>query len=138
MAQGTVPAPPADRYGVRRSGGARIVRALAAGVLLAGLAGWAVWVGWSQAQAPVRWQDGTLTRVDDGLARFSFDVTTDPGHRVVCTVRVFNDGLTEVGRIDVPAGPSQRPSFSVTAQVPTFEAASSGAVRACAVRDGPG
>src|SRR5512135_3179842 len=127
MTQGTAPAPPvdryADRYGVRRSGRAGGPGAPLAGVLLAaGICGGG-WVGWSSARTPVRWQDGAFTLVDDGHARLTFDVTTDPGRSVVCTVRLFNDGLTEVGRVDVRAGPSTRRTFSVTADVPTFEAA---------------
>ena len=136
MTQGTAPAMLADRYGTPRPGRGRRI-GTAAAVLTAALVGWAGWVAWSTAAAPVRWQDGAFTLVDAGRARLTFDVTTDPGHLAVCTVRIFNSGLTEVGRQDVPAGPSTSRTFSVTADVPTFEAAASGTVRACAVRPGP-
>jgi hypothetical protein len=134
MTQSTVPYRPAGRYGVQRPGRDRLVWAGLAGLLLVALTGWAAWVAWSSAHTPVRWEDGRFTALDDGHARFSFDVSTDPGRRVVCTVRVFNSGLTEVGRLDVPAGPSAAPAFSVTADVPTFETASGATVRACVVR----
>jgi hypothetical protein len=135
MAQGTVPAKPADRYGTRGTGSGRRIGLIAVGGVLAitSLA-WAGWVGYASAHVPVRWQDGGFEPVDDGHAQLTFDVTTTPGRAVVCTVRMFNDGLTEVGRMDVAAGPSRSRTFSVTANVPTFEAAGSGTVRACAVR----
>ena len=81
--------------------------------------------------AAVRWQDGAFTALDDGRAQLSFSVTTDPGHAAVCTLRMFNAGLTEVGRTDVRVGPSRARTFSVTAVVPTFETATGGTVRAC-------
>ena len=134
MAQASAAAALADRYGVRpRRGHTRLVAVTAAALVALALA-WAGSVAWSDARAPVRWQDGPFTLVDDGHARLVFDVTADPGHAVVCTVRMFNDGLTEVGRLDVPAGPATTRTFSVTADVPTFEAATSGTVRACALR----
>ncbi|HEY6795075.1 MAG TPA: DUF4307 domain-containing protein [Kineosporiaceae bacterium] len=135
MTQSTAPAVPADRYGVVRSRSRRdrIVGIVVAGLLALALTGWAAWTAWSSAHVPVRWQDGAFTLVDDGHARFGFDVTTDPGRRVVCTVRVFNQGLAEVGRRDVPAGPASAKTFRVTAVVPTTEAAASATVRACAL-----
>jgi hypothetical protein len=135
MAQGAAATRPADRYGTRRPAPARRAVAIGLGAVLAlALAGWAAWVAFASSSAAVRWADGTFTAVDDGHARLSFSVTTEPGRTVVCTVRMFNSGLTEVGRADVPAGPSSAGTFSVTATVPTFEAATSGTVRACAVR----
>jgi hypothetical protein len=95
---------------------------------------WAGWVGVQEARTPVRWEETRFTPLDAGHAQLRFTVTTDPGHRAVCTVRIFNSGLTEVGRIDVPVGPAAQPSFSVTATVPTFELGNSGAVRSCAPR----
>jgi hypothetical protein len=95
---------------------------------------WAGWIGLQQARTPVRWQEVRFTPVDAGHSELIFTVTADPGHRAICTVRIFNSGLTEVGGIDVPVGPSTLPSFSVTATVPTFELGSSGAVRSCAAR----
>jgi hypothetical protein len=135
MAQGAAATRPADRYGVRRPAPARRAVAIGLGALLAlALAGWAAWAAFASSAAAVRWQDGTFTAVDDGSARLTFTVTTAPGTAVVCTVRMFNTGMTEVGRTDVTAGPSSAGSFDVTATVPTFEAATSGTVRACAVR----
>jgi Domain of unknown function (DUF4307) len=135
MAQGTVPVALADRYGTRRRAGRPRAGLIAVVVLLAsaGIA-WAAWVAFASSQAAVQWQDGSFRSIDDGHARFMFHVTTTPGRAVVCTVRLFNDGLTEVGRMDVPAGPSRDRTFTVTATVPTFETATSGTVRACAVR----
>jgi hypothetical protein len=107
--------------------------AVLGGFVLVGLV-WAGGIGLHEARTPIRWQDGTFTALDAGHGRFQFVVATDPGRRAVCTVRVFNPGLTEVGRIDVPVGPSTQSSFSVTATVPTFELGSAGIVRACTVR----
>jgi hypothetical protein len=131
----TAAAPPADRYGRRparrrhRSASAVV----AAAVAVVGVS-WAAWTAFGPRNA-VRWSDGTLAVVDDGHATLSFDVTMAPGSRAVCTVRLFNGGMTEVGRKDVAAGPSDRRTFSVTASVPTFETASSGTVRACMVQE---
>lgn len=132
MAQATVPA---DRYGIRSGGGSRHLGLIVTIVILVAAAlGWAGWVAYDDAHTPVSWADGPFTPVDDGHARFTFMVTTAPGRTAVCTVRMFNDGLTEVGRVGVDVGPSPDRTFSVTAVVPTFEAASSGTVEACAVR----
>lgn len=127
----------ADRYG-RRPGGDRARRgrygqivALVAFVVVT--LTWAVWTVTVADRSAVHPRDGAFTRLDDGHARLTFEVRTSPGRRVVCTVRMFNQGMTEVGRTDVRAGPSERRTFSVTATVPTFEAATSGTVRACAV-----
>jgi len=121
----------ADRYG-RRPGsrGRRRAGLLAAAVLVVAGLGWAGWVAFGPANA-VRWQDGAFTLVDDGHATLAFELTTDPGRAAVCTVRMFNGGMTEVGRIDVTAGPSSGRTFRVVARVPTFETATSGTVRAC-------
>ena len=109
------------------------MRAVVVGFVTIGVV-WAGWIGVQQSSTPVRWQESRFTPVDAGHSQLTFTVTTDPGHRAVCTVRIFNSGLTEVGRIDVPVGPSTQPSFPVTATVPTFELGDSGAVRSCAVR----
>jgi TRAP-type C4-dicarboxylate transport system permease small subunit len=121
----------ADRYGRRpRTGSRRRLRiGIAAAVLVA--VAWAIWAGYQQVQTPVRWSDGTFTALDDGRSQLEFTVSTDPGSGVVCTVRIFNSGLTEVGRRDVHAGPSSQSTFRVTAVVPTFEQGTSGSVRAC-------
>jgi Domain of unknown function (DUF4307) len=134
MAQGAATRP-ADRYGTRRPAPARRAVAIGLGAALAlGLGGWAAWAAFGSSAATVRWRDGSFTLVDDGRARLGFSVTTAPGTAVVCTVRMFNPGLTEVGRIDVQAGPSSEGTFAVTATVPTYEVASSGTVRACVAR----
>jgi len=126
-----------DRYGrstTRPRPLGRTVRLALAGALAVAAVGWAGWVAFAGRDA-VRWQDGAFTRLDDGRAQLVVEVTARPGRRVVCTVRMFNQGLTEVGRADVTAGPSAQGSFRVTATVPTFEAATSGTVRACASLD---
>lgn len=126
--------PPPDRYG-RRPGGGRPRGALIGGVIVVLLTlSWAAWVGLRQAQTPVRWKAGAFTALDDGRAQLQVTVTTDPGQRVVCTVRMLNGGLTEVGRLDATLGPSSERTFRTTVTVPTFEAASSARIRACAVR----
>ena len=132
MAGGT---PLEQRYG-RTAGPPRSRtwwRSVLGGFVLVGLV-WAGGIGLHEARTPIRWQDGTFTALDAGHGRLRFVVSTDPGRQAVCTVRVFNRGLTEVGRIDVPVGPSTQSSFTVTATVPTFELGSSGIVRACAMR----
>jgi len=115
-----------------RSGSRRAL--IGGGVVAALLLAWAGWVGVRQAQIPVRWQEGMFTLLDDGHAQLEFSVTTDPGTAVVCTVRMLNSGLTEVGRMDVTVGPSTERTFRTRATILTFEAASSGTIRTCAVR----
>lgn len=124
----------ADRYGRREPGAGRRAGIAAAAVLVLLGVVWAGWIGVRQARTPVRWVESTVTTVDDGTAQLAFSVTTDPGNAVVCTVRMFNQGLTEVGRIDVTVGPSSGRTFRAVATVPTFERATSARIRACAVR----
>jgi hypothetical protein len=124
----------ADRYGRRAASGRRVVVIVVAGVLVIAALGWAAWVAFARAGNPVQWTAGSFATVDDGRAQVRFTVTTSPGHQVVCTVQAFNNGLTEVGRIDVTAGPSTSRQFDTVADVPTFELASSGRVRACVLR----
>ena len=127
----------AQRYGRRPAGArTRAPRSLTVSVAVITLLGVALagWVAVSQSRIAVRWDHEEFTALDDGRSQVRFTVETDPGRRVVCTVRIFNPGLTEVGHVDVEAGPSAARSFVVTAVVPTFELGTSGAVRACAVR----
>jgi hypothetical protein len=93
----------------------------------------AVWMGMREARIPVRFRDGAFTALDDGSARLEFVVTTDPGRTAVCTIRMFNSGLTEVGRLDVTVGPSTERRIRGEATVPTFERATSGQVKDCVV-----
>jgi hypothetical protein len=101
-------------------------------VMVLAMFGFAVWMGVREARKPAHWRSGAFTAVDDGLARLEFTVTTTPGRRIVCTVQMFNPGLTEVGRMDVTVGPSTSREIASVATVPTFELASSGTVGACA------
>jgi len=126
---------PADRYGRRPAGRVTRSRWIALAAAFAAVAvAWAAWVVAAQARSGVRWQDGAFARLDDGHARLTFQVSAPRGRAVVCTVRMLDGSLTEVGRVDVPAGPSSEGTFEVTATVPTFQPASGGNVRACAVR----
>lgn len=139
MSQSEAPArrpagPPPDRYGRGDPAAGRRRAMIGGGVVVVLLLAWAGWVAVRQATTPVRWQTGAFDAQDDGHAALTFRVTTDPGRSVVCTVRMFNSGLTEVGRADVTVGPSTDRTFASTVTIPTFEAATSGQVRACAVR----
>jgi hypothetical protein len=126
--------PASDRYG-RRDPAAGRRRAIAGGAVVAlALFAWAVWMGVRQPEAGLRWRAGTFSAVDDGRAALDLTVSLDPGRTAVCTVRMFNSGLTVVGRKDVTIGPSAERTIQISAVVPTFERATSGAVRACAAR----
>jgi hypothetical protein len=94
---------------------------------------WAVWMGVRRQEAGLRWQPGAFTAVDDGQATLELTVSVDPGRTAVCTVRMLNSGLTVVGRKDVTIGPSAERTIQTVARVPTFEKASTGEIRACAV-----
>jgi hypothetical protein len=135
---GTAAAALDDRYG-RSAGSSRSTRrrlTAVAALLVTVAVAFIAWVAVDQTDRPVSWSAGTFRAVDDGLGRLSFTVTAAPGTRVVCTVQALNGGLTVVGRVDVDAGPSADRSFSIVADVPTFERASGGNVQACAVRTG--
>lgn len=123
-----------DRYGHRGPRQGRRAAIAGGGVVALAMLSWAGWVGVRQARTPATWQVGSFQAVDDGHARLAFDVTTEPGRTVVCTVRMFNAGLTEVGRMDVTVGPSTQRTFQAVVTVPTFEPAVSGRIRACATR----
>jgi hypothetical protein len=123
----------ADRYGRRPPSGRgrAAVIAVAVTLVVAALA-WAGYGAWQSAHTPVRWTNTEFKALDDGLSRLRFSVTTDPGRRVVCSISIMNQGLTEVGRTDVTVGPSPDRTFIATAEVPTFELGTSGTVRTCA------
>lgn len=127
------PAVPPDRYGRRHPAHGRPGALIGGGVVVVLMLTFAVWMGVREARKPVRFRNGTFAALDDGSARLEFAVTTDPGRTVVCTVRIFNSGLTEVGRLDVTVGPSTEPEIRGEAIVPTFEPASSGQIKDCVV-----
>jgi len=126
-------APPADRYGRRDPVRSRRNGLIAAGVMVALMLGFAVWMGVREARKPVYWDSNGFTAVDDGQARLTVFVTVDPGRTAVCTVQMFNAGLTEVGRLDVAVGPAAEPRIAKVVTVPTFEFATSGKVTDCTV-----
>lgn len=126
--------PPPDRYGRRDPRRSRRGALIGGGLVVVLMLTWAGWVGIRQSQIPVRWDGLRFALVDDGHARLTFRVLTDPGRKIVCTVRMFNSGLTEVGRTDVTLGPSTEPTFRADVTVPTFEPATSGVVRGCVLR----
>lgn len=119
-----------DRYGRRSRPGLR--RWLLAGLVVL-LAAWAALVTVQKTTDPVQYEVTGFEVVDAGSARVTFTVLADPGTAVVCTVRVLNSALTDVGREDVTVGPADTGSFVATVTILTYEEGASARIRACAV-----
>ena len=127
----------AERYGRRPGGRSRLLRAVGALLLLAGV-GYAGWYASTVAERPLTWQDTGFDPVGPGETTVSFRLTFNddlPARaEAVCTVRALSDSSAEVGLRDVTVGPASRGTVEVTASVPTSELAVTGMVKGCALR----
>jgi hypothetical protein len=107
-----------------------VAAALGGGVALA------AWFAVSATDQPVHWQDVSSVVHPDGTVSLTFDVRMAPGRAAVCTVHALSRSGSEVGRRDVPVGPSTADATRVDAVVRTSEPAVSAQVKACAQAPG--
>jgi hypothetical protein len=122
----------AERYG-RPADPARNRRHLviAAVVLLALAVVFVAWAAAARSRSNLSWTDLGLASVSDSSATVTFQLSTPPGRRATCTVRVVNQGLVEVGRRDVVLGPSDTGHVRTSVTLRTTQLASGGGVKSC-------
>lgn len=125
---------PAARYG-RPSMSAvtrrRIVTALAALVVLAGLG--AAAVAYQRYEATdVEGEAAAFEVLDDRTVSITISVTRkNPGQTVVCIVRARSQDGAETGRREIVVGPAQAKTIQVTTTVPSFRTPYVGDVYGC-------
>jgi hypothetical protein len=124
-----------ERYGRRpaRAGRRRwLFAGLAAFVVL--VTAWAIWSATSIARSTLTWRDVRADASNPALVRVTFEVTTAPGQRAVCSVRATDGAGAVVGWVDVevPSSASGRRQQAVL--VPTSQPATGGGVADCARR----
>ncbi len=125
---------PADRYGDRPAR----PRPKALWITLAGfVVAVLVFAGSAAVERSrygVNWIELGVTAQSSRTATITFQVTLPAGRAGVCTVRVVNDALTEVGRADVVVGPDPDGVVRTTTTMRTAELATGGGVKGCVVR----
>ncbi len=117
-----------ERYG-RTTPRRSVVVALAAALCLLAV-GWAAWAAWS-GRNQVHWQDVAFDVSANAHAGLTFDVTLRPGTTTVCTVHALNRAFAEVGRMDVPVGPSTARTVRRSVVIATSEQAVTAVVKRC-------
>lgn len=129
-------APPADRYGARRTAPPRrLVVALLAALGLVGV-GVAAWLGLRVGVVPVDWHDIGFRVEGDELVEVTFDVTrSDPSRPASCVVEALNGSHAQVGVVTVDVAASDATRVRLTTPVRTSELAVSGTVRSCRMTD---
>lgn len=138
------PRPPADvdpaimaaRYGRRPAHNRRgviVAAVVAALVVLAALA-WQASGGLNRTA--VNTQDLGFTVNDGSSVTVRFNLLTEPGATVRCTLNALNDTFTEVGFKEVVIGPVRAARTAHEAEVTTTEPAVTGSVKSCEVVGG--
>lgn len=129
-------APPAGRYGTRRTAPPRrLVVALLALLGLTGV-GLAAWLGLRVGVVPVDWHDVGFRIEGDDLVEVTFDVTrSDPSRPASCVVEALNESHAQVGVVTVDVAASEATRVRLTTPVRTSELAVSGTVRSCRITD---
>jgi hypothetical protein len=121
----------AARYGRARSGrrGLVVLAVLAALLVAGGLA-----VQASNLTRPTVVADNLGFTVEDaGTTTVRFNLRTEPGATVSCTVVALNESFTQVGFREVEIGPVRESITSHQVQVATTERATTGSVDQCRI-----
>ncbi|MPV38108.1 DUF4307 domain-containing protein [Georgenia subflava] len=134
--RGGDPAIMAARYGEAPSAQARrrgfVAAAVVAGLLILG----GVAVQAANLTQPVVTTENLGFTVNDATSTtVRFNVRTDPGTSVRCTLVALNDGFTEVGFRTLELGPVDERVSSHQVDVPTTELATTGSVDSCEIVD---
>lgn len=119
------------RYGAHQSDRRNI--AIVAGLLVVLTVAWLVWQAIALRAPSVEAEGVALEVVSGSELRVTFNVTTEPGATVACTVRAYTDNLTEVGVKEVVVGPVSEASSSVTTTVATIQPATGATVGDCVI-----
>lgn len=127
------PAVMAARYGGARSGRRGLV---AAGVVAALLVAGGLGVQASNLTKPtVVAENLGFTVEGPGATTVRFNLRTEPGATVRCTLVALNESFTEVGYREVKIGPVDKQVTSHQVEVATTELATSGSVQQCRILD---
>lgn len=129
------PAIMAARYG-RGNGGSRRGLAVAGVVAALLLIGAVVLQATALSRPSVRTEDLGFTVQDATRVTVRFNVITDPGATVRCTVGALNESFTQVGFREAVIGPVSARTTSHQVEVTTTELATTGSVDSCAIVDG--
>lgn len=118
-----------DRYGAPRSDQRLtwIVAGFAAVLVLA----WFIWQAFTLNQPSITWSEAGLTIVSDSQVDVNFNVSTEVGSTVTCTVRAYTENTTEVGVKDVTIGPVTSEETGVSVSVATIQPATGARVTDC-------
>jgi hypothetical protein len=131
------PAIMAARYGHRAAHPSRravIIAAVVAALLVVGAV--VLQTMSSLTRTSVTYEDLGFTVQDPGRVSVRFNLITDPGTTVRCTLTALNQTFTEVGFKEVVIGPVSAARTAHEADVTTTEPAVTGSVKSCEVVDG--
>ncbi|MDN5558435.1 MAG: DUF4307 domain-containing protein [Ruaniaceae bacterium] len=117
------------RYGARQSD--RRLAWILGGIATVIVIAWFVWqVIALDAPTLVSEEVALDTRSDTSVA-VTFNLTTEIGSTVSCTVRAYTENMTEVGVKEVTVGPVSEESSSITVEVATIQPANGARVTDC-------
>lgn len=118
-----------SRYGARRSDRSLVwvLGGLATIIAIA----WFVWQAFALNAPQLLSEEVSLDTTTEGAITVTFNLTTEIGSTVSCTVRAYTENMTEVGVREVTVGPVRDESSSVTVEVATIRPASGARVSDC-------
>lgn len=100
-------------------------------VLVVLATGWLTWQAILLNQPTIVAEEAALSIVSDSEVEVTFNLNTEVGSTVTCTVRAYTENTTEVGVKDVTVGPVTAESSSVTVSVATIQPANGARVTDC-------
>jgi len=92
---------------------------------------WVVWAGLDDASPAIDAQDIGYQRISDDEVRIRWQLTLEPGHEAVCTVKAIDEHFEIVGwkTLHIPASDQEVRAFSTT--VRTVSPFNSGLISQC-------
>lgn len=117
------------RYGARRSN-QNLVWVLGGIATIIAIA-WFVWQAIALNTPTLVTEEVSLDTTSAGGVTVTFNLTTELGSTVSCTVRAYTENMTEVGVKEVTIDPISQESSSVTVDVATIQPATGARVSDC-------
>ncbi len=103
------------------------------GAGIAILIGIASWVGWGQAQQPVRWQDVGYEIISPTEVSVTYEVYLYRDEPTTCYLRALNSRYAEVGVATQLVDPADGREQRFTTSMATVEEATTAIVRGCSI-----